>query len=326
MSGSHFPDRPPLLVRTSPVEGSDAELDVAWDTFKLSVAERDLDAFVDRELHADIPLPPPIDARLSWKRVENRLSAARPVVERRQSRFAAFGVVPAVLSAVVIFVIGGVVSQYWASTPSFHAAAVYSTPKGSRATVELSDGTKILLNAASRLEIPEQFGGASRAVRLYGEAYFDVVHASGAPFVVQASGTRTTVLGTEFSVRAYDRENVQVAVRTGKVAVDTTVLGVNDVARISNGRLSVLRDQSLVAVLGFTSGRLVITKRPLRDAIADLNRWYNVDIRLGDDALGNMLFDAVLMDGSIGDLMEVLQVIFDVRVVRNGQQLTLYSR
>jgi transmembrane sensor len=202
----------------------------------------------------------------------------------------------------------------------------YATMDGERANIALPDGSHVMLNVGSRIEIPKRFGDGDRVVRLSGEAYFEVVHTTGAPFTVDVGGRRVTVLGTDFGVRAYSPAELRVAVRSGRVAVGTAVLGANDIARATADGIAVAHRQSLDTALGFVTGRLVLAKTPLRDAIAELDRWYGADIRLGDAALGNLPLQGVLMSGSIGDLMELLQGTLDVRVVRQGKTLTLYPR
>jgi ferric-dicitrate binding protein FerR (iron transport regulator) len=207
------------------------------------------------------------------------------------------------------------------------AVTTYATAKGERANIELPDGTRVILNVASRIEVPRRFGEHDRVVRLRGEAYFDVTHTVGIPFIIEAAGTQTTVLGTEFGVRAYQAGNVQVAVQSGKVSVNHVVVSARDIARVSAaGAVTVGQNQSLDAALAFTHGRLVVANRLLRDALPDLDRWFAADIRLGDPSLGDLRFDGVLTSGSIGDLMEVLSNTLDVRVVRDGHTLTLYAR
>jgi transmembrane sensor len=205
---------------------------------------------------------------------------------------------------------------------------VYRTAPGERATIELSDGTTVTLNVASRLEIPERFGDRTRTVRLHGEADFQVVHTTDRPFTVEADGVRSTVLGTEFSVRAYQPTEVRVAVRSGRVAVDRAILGASDVAYVTANAatLTVARHQRLNDLFAFTTGRLVLPDVRLRDAIPALNRWYDVDIRLGNSTLGDRPIDAVLFSGSIGDLVEALRTTLGVQVVQNGRTLTLFPR
>jgi ferric-dicitrate binding protein FerR (iron transport regulator) len=210
---------------------------------------------------------------------------------------------------------------------SHDTATVYVTPRGGRAKILLSDGTSVMLNVASRLEIPQQFDKHRRIVRLHGEAVFHVARTVGAPFIVDAGAVQARVLGTEFSVRAYQPRDVRVAVRTGKVAVDTTVLSAHDIAQTAtSGQVQVARNQDVDAAFAFTQGRLVVVSHTLRSVLDDLDRWYDVDIHLGDPAIGNMPIDAVLLSGSIGDLSGFLQRLYDVRVVRDGRTLTLYRR
>lgn len=90
--------------------------------------------------------------------------------------------------------------------------------KATRAVIELADGSKIWLNADSKLTYPEVFGKTSREVYLNGEAFFNVAGSADRPFIVHLAKGMVKVLGTSFNVRAYDNEPVQTSVTTGKVA------------------------------------------------------------------------------------------------------------
>ncbi|MGN6510319.1 MAG: FecR family protein [Chitinophaga sp.] len=90
--------------------------------------------------------------------------------------------------------------------------------KATRAVIELADGSKIWLNAESKLSYPEVFSRSSREVYLNGEAFFDVAADQNRPFIVHLAKGTVKVLGTSFNVRAYDNEPVQTSVTTGKVA------------------------------------------------------------------------------------------------------------
>lgn len=90
--------------------------------------------------------------------------------------------------------------------------------KATRAVIELADGSKIWLNADSKLTYPEVFGKTSREVYLSGEAFFNVTGSADRPFIVHLAKGMVKVLGTSFNVRAYDNEPVQTSVTTGKVA------------------------------------------------------------------------------------------------------------
>ncbi len=102
-----------------------------------------------------------------------------------------------------------------------------ATQNGSRSQLVLSDGTKVWLNAGSKLEYPKQFSANVRSVSLEGEAYFDVTHIEGQPFLVHTKTFTVKVLGTAFNIRAYnDEDSAATSLIRGKIAVqlnaDTT--------------------------------------------------------------------------------------------------------
>ena len=91
--------------------------------------------------------------------------------------------------------------------------------KGIKSILQLSDGSKIWLNADSKLKYPEVFKGDAREVYLNGEAFFDVAKSKGHPFIIHLASGTIQVLGTSFNVRAYDNEPVvETSVATGRIA------------------------------------------------------------------------------------------------------------
>lgn len=77
-------------------------------------------------------------------------------------------------------------------------------PRGGDYSLVLSDGTKVWLNADSKLRYPVVFLKDKREVYLTGEAYFEVAHNGQAPFTVNSHDSQVKVLGTKFNVSAYD--------------------------------------------------------------------------------------------------------------------------
>jgi ferric-dicitrate binding protein FerR (iron transport regulator) len=94
-------------------------------------------------------------------------------------------------------------------------------PKGERAKITLPDGSEVELNADSKLTYPSIFTGASRELRLTGEAFFRVQHDAKHPFHVTTENMAVTVLGTSFNMQCYpNRKQAKVALVTGKVKLD----------------------------------------------------------------------------------------------------------
>lgn len=200
----------------------------------------------------------------------------------------------------------------------------YATGNGERATIMLPDGGTVSLNVASRLEVPADYAAGDRTVRLTGEGLFSVPHRSGRPFTVTAGNATARVLGTTFLVRHYTADTTSVvAVQDGKVAVGKAVLTANRLAEVGHGGIPYVR-RADASLFTFATGILTINGVPLSQAIADLDRWYNVDIRLGDSTLATRPLKGEFAAGSVGDLAAILQLTFNIRVVRDGRVLTLY--
>lgn len=93
-------------------------------------------------------------------------------------------------------------------------------PFGSKSTLVLEDGTKIWLNAGSRIVYPPVFGTDKREVYLIGEAFFQVKENRECPFIVKTPEVAVKVLGTSFNVRAYEDENYfQAVLEKGKISL-----------------------------------------------------------------------------------------------------------
>jgi len=82
-------------------------------------------------------------------------------------------------------------------------------PLGAKSRFELPDGTMGSLNNGSTLRYPVKFTGRTREVELYGEAFFDVQHKRGNPFIINTVGLDVKVLGTRLNVYSYPDENYQ---------------------------------------------------------------------------------------------------------------------
>lgn len=82
-----------------------------------------------------------------------------------------------------------------------------ATAAGQRAQTVLPDGSRVWLNASTRLVYRNSFWSTDRQIDLSGEAYFEVAQDRHAPFVVNSKQIKTRVLGTKFNVRAREEEN-----------------------------------------------------------------------------------------------------------------------
>lgn len=212
------------------------------------------------------------------------------------------------------------------TTPSLGSVSSYATANGERATVTLPDGSTVVLNVATRLQVPADYAFGNRTVHLNGEALFTVNHASGQPFTVVAGPSTTRVLGTRFVVRHYaDDTAATVAVRDGKVSVQSVVLTANQQISVGSYTIGAVQ-RADPGQFEFVSGTMELAGISLRDAVPSLNRWYGADIRIRDTALSMRRLKGGFPAGTIADLAEVLELALNCQVVREGHVLTLYSR
>ena len=222
-----------------------------------------------------------------------------------------------------------------AGTAAVVAERVVRVPRGERARFRLPDGTEILLGAGSILRHPRAFPGASREVTLEGEAYFTVKHEERRPFRVRAGDLVATDLGTEFLVRAYpEHGGARVVVRSGTVAVravraqDSTqpgrVVRPGELGRLDAGGEPLVEQADTAAYFAWTTGTLVFDGTPLRDALPQLARWYDLDFRLADSSLGAIPLSGRLDQTLTPARLELLAASVGLAQVRRGRVVTFY--
>ncbi|RRJ95709.1 DUF4974 domain-containing protein [Opitutaceae bacterium TAV4] len=207
---------------------------------------------------------------------------------------------------------------------------------GERLMLTLGDGTKITLNAGSSLRYPKTFGARNRAVRLAGEAYFDVAHDQARPFIVETSTLRITVLGTRFNVKAFpDGTKAQVTLVQGKVEV-TPVEGPQSAAAAAakpvtltsgmqyslaqdtrTGQVTTIADESGT---GWMSDKITWNREPLPDAMRELERRYGITVELADQRLLAETVTGRFQSESIQAIFTLLHATggIDYRLVENN--------
>lgn len=160
---------------------------------------------------------------------------------------------------------------------------VLSTPKGGQYQIVLPDGTKVWLNAASRLKYPVAFTGTERLVELEGEAYFETAKDAGKPFKVKAGDLEVQVLGTSFDVMAYkDEKQTHTTLISGAVKVASE----KESKLLQPGQQAVLNANAGIGVNTVNTDEVIAWKNgyfSFKDAditavMRQLERWYDVTV------------------------------------------------
>ena len=172
-------------------------------------------------------------------------------------------------------------------------------PYGSRSTITLSDGTKVWLNAGSRLIYPSRFVDKTREVFLIGEAYFDVSRNERQPFVVKTTDMQLEVLGTKFNVVAYPEDfAVQAILAEGSIEIKSAGAGRKDKGTMLepgylayfNKKTMEIRTQRVNTdeYILWTEGLFSFTNTDFNRITKKLERYYNIQFQFDDPFKGGI--------------------------------------
>lgn len=217
------------------------------------------------------------------------------------------------------------------------------TPKGGHFQINLPDGTRVWLNADSKLTFPIKFSSEQRSVRLQGEAYFEVAKQytlvknqnskkTRLPFYVFTANQRLAVLGTHFNVHAYaDDKFISTTLLEGAVALSlvdqkgniyrSSILkpgeqGVNDGSTIK------IQPVDIEEQMGWKNGLFIFNGQNLAAIMKEVSRWYDIDIVFENESLKKNTFSgSTSRFKDISSLFEVLESTGSVHFKIDGRRV-----
>ncbi len=201
--------------------------------------------------------------------------------------------------------------------------------RGEQRAITLADGSLLRLNADTRVSV--RIGGGMRAARLdRGEAAFDIA-ADQRPFTLEAGGGVIRDIGTRFNVQV-GVDEVVVSVSEGRVGVSTDLvanieIGAGERARYdAGGRVGPVTAADIEAVEAWQSGQIVFRDLPLRQALAQLQRYHAIEFELADAGLENLRVSGRFGIGDPGLFLDTLQAAFPVRAeVLTARHIRLFT-
>ncbi|MCY1273922.1 Protein FecR [compost metagenome] len=196
----------------------------------------------------------------------------------------------------------------------------YHTAIGARQNIELDDGSRIELNTHSAIDV--DFDGAQRHIRLLrGEAWFEVNKDAQRPFVVDVPHGRITVTGTRFNVRLDDDEAI-VSLSQGRVELDSgtghAVLEPSQQSRLSQNGISALTSFDSQATTAWRQGQLVFYRTPLKQVIAELDRYHRGHVFIKGETLANLPVSGVFATDAPEAVLQAIQDTLEVKVLHLG--------
>jgi transmembrane sensor len=205
-----------------------------------------------------------------------------------------------------------------------------TTPAGGQWQVQLPDGTRVWINAASSLTYPASFANAKqRVVELSGEAYFEVAKDRVHPFVVKTVRQQVQVVGTHFDVNSYrDEPTEKTTLLEGKVNVNSLVT--KNTITLLPGQQSVLSDNQLSKsranveeAVAWKNGYFRFNDEKIGSIMRKLARWYNITVQYDGDVPTGGMNGKVSRSKNISKILQALEATKTVRFVVEGRRVVV---
>ena len=199
------------------------------------------------------------------------------------------------------------------------ASNFLTVPRGGQFSLNLEDGTKVLLNSDSKIKYPVKFiKGEKRQVELlYGEAFFDVSSSknnNGSEFIVSTKTQKINVLGTKFNVKSYSEDDIiTTTLVEGKVKVENgenqILLFPNQQSKVdSNSPVINVSDVDVSQQISWINGLFSFNDTSLEDIMHTLSRWYDLEFIFKSANQKNFIFSGILeRTKSIEDILFIIE-------------------
>ncbi|GGH06687.1 FecR family protein [Pedobacter zeae] len=204
-----------------------------------------------------------------------------------------------------------------------------ATPRGGQYQVNLPDGTKVWLNAATTLTYPYAFAKKERQVELSGEAYFEVAKDHTRPFRVKTGAQTVEVLGTHFNINAYrDEAMVKTTLLEGAVKVSTQSGSVNlhpgeqSQFNANNARLSLNEQVDTDKEMAWKNNIFSFDNDDLQSIMRQISRWYDVDVVYQGKITSEKYIGEIPRNSNLEEVFKILE-LNHVHIDARGKVLTV---
>lgn len=200
-----------------------------------------------------------------------------------------------------------------------------------RKALRLPDGSMAYLEPGTTLKYTGEFGKKEREVALTGEALFDVQHDEAHPFIVASSLINTRVLGTSFNMEVRGTEDARVVVLTGMVQVatkDAEDQEGKEVIVTANKRAVYNRETNQLETSDATEdarfylqkqqGRFIYDGTEIGKVVNDLQRYYNINIRVDERMQHCAFYGDVNIDDDLEKALNLIAVSLNAKISKES--------
>lgn len=262
-----------------------------------------------------------VDTDAAWEKFSARLRASRKTISLRYYLQ---------IAAAIIFVagLGLIVTRFMPG-----GTQTVQTASNEVKQITLPDGSIAWLNHDSKLEYEKEFEGKTRAIKLNGEAFFEVVKNPEQPFVITSAHSVTTVLGTSFNLTAYDSTgDVNLTVATGKVSFVSTktrnevLVTANQSATITVEGETIKASGADMNELAWQTKKLVFNEAPLSEVFKSLEHYFNVKIIVTNPDINKCPLNATFVDPSLQKTLDQITKSLSLSYELKGKKVTISGK
>lgn len=207
-------------------------------------------------------------------------------------------------------------------------------PKGKRSNLTLSDGTKIVVNAGTRVIYPVDFSQNKKAREIYvnGEVFLDVTHDKSKPFIVKTDIMDIQVLGTKFNVMAYEADqDKHVVLASGAVKISKNgksgevILKPSEMYRY-NGVQGQVERIDVSYYTSWVDGMYVFESQKLSDVALRLSRYYGVEITCNKDVQNLKCSGKMDLKDNLNDILKGLSFSFPIKIEHDNNKYSFSKK
>ncbi len=208
-------------------------------------------------------------------------------------------------------------------TPLFNTI---ETPRGGQYQINLPDGSRIWLNAASSLRYPVVFSDNERKVELKGEAYFEIAKNMASPFRVVSNNQIVEVLGTHFNINSYPEEgSVKTTLLEGSVKIrsgnKSAILRPGQQSQVGNSINVTQAD--IYETVAWKNGKTQFSNADIKTIMRMLSRWYDVEVQYQGEMIETGFGGSVSRSKNISEILKLLELTGDVHFKIEGRRVTV---
>ena len=222
-----------------------------------------------------------------------------------------------------------------------------TNPNKRNKMVVLPDGSTVILQKGSKLKYFDSYNAHNREVYLSGEAFFEVVKNPKKPFLVFTKDIVTKVLGTSFTVKAFDNDKeVKVMVKTGKVnVIQQKSLNIKDITdKADLGGISLTANQQATyqreehklikaelvkpqfLALSNNTQSFTFKSTPISEVFVQLSQAYGIEIVFDEKVMSKCTFTATLGTEPLDEKMKWICAAIDADYQVSGGRIFVEGR